>query len=647
MFIVILKRTKQKSFKKKIFGFDIETCNNNKDFVLASLVYDDYEKVFYSKEEIIKELKTCVLFRDCVIFATNLSFDFFGTFFKNEDKHFKTLFRGSHLLSAKTFLYMGEFTAFNKKKGKGYKSIEFIDSLNYASLSVSQMGKIINLPKYEAPSCLGKFPKNESEWEAIKEYNLRDSYITYKFMSFLIPAFENLGATFKQTIASTSMSLFRNKYLEDEYHQPDEDILLKQFNAYYGGRTEAFKRGYFENQYYYDFNSLYPSVMRDFEYPDPNTLRINRSGHIRYIKEYEGVSHVDIYCPYMQYPLLPYRREDGRLIFPVGHFSGWYSHQELNKALELGYKITMIHETMYYTKTCNPFKGFINDLYNLRLKYKSENNIMEYVVKITMNSLYGKFCQKFKDKDNVVHESSINIEDVKGSFEFIGNYIKIKQDAKPSPFCVPIWGLYISAYARLKMHDAILKSKPIYCDTDSIITRQELNTSNELGALKLEMKIDKGIVVRPKFYALVSNEEEIVKIKGLGKRLSYLEFMGLLKEGEIEYTKFTKFKEAIRRNLIPNELLIINKEFNLQDNKRDWFNEFDLNNFEVSEPLDMDTERSLTLSQKKKYERDLYYQEKNKYNEFTQTDIFDSHAVGEDISDEEFIENEKFFALNE
>lgn len=642
-----LRRTKQKIFKKKIFGFDIETCNNNKDFVLASIVSDDYEKIFYSKEEIIHELKTCVLFRNSVIFATNLGFDFFGTFFQNEDNKFKPLFRGSNLLSMKTFFYNDDFTPFQKKKGNSLKSLEFVDSLNYASLSVSQMGKIINLPKYEAPSCLGDFPKNNEEWESLKEYNLRDSYITYKFMKFLIPAFEQLGATFKQTIASTSMSLFRNKYLDGEYFQPNEETLLEIFNAYYGGRTEAFGRGYFENQKYYDFNSLYPSVMKEFKFPDPNSLRINKSGELRYIQEYEGVSHVDIYCPYMRYPLLPYRREDKKLLFPIGNFSGWFSHLELNKAIELGYKIKKIHKTIYFTRMIKPFVNFVDDLYNLRLKYKSEENIMEYVVKILMNSLFGKFNQQFKDKENMMHEETIKFEDVKGEFEIIGNYVKIKQDAKPAPFCVPIWGVYITAYARLKLYNTIVKYKAIYCDTDSIITRQEIETSNELGALKLEMNVDKGIIVRPKFYAVKSGDSEYVKIKGLGKRLSYLEFMGLLVNKEIEYTKFTKFREAIRRNLIPNETMIVNKEFSLEDSKRAWDGTFKIDEYQFSEPLDMDTSDSLTETQKKRYERDMHYKEKQKYTKYTETDIFDKHAVGEDISNEEFIENEKYFALNE
>ena len=114
-------------------------------------------------------------------------------------------------------------------------------------------------------------------------------------MKFLINSFEHLGATFKNTLASTSMSLFKNKYLKEVYFQPKEEILLEQFESCFGGRSEAFKRGTFENYNYYDFNSLYPSDMFENEFPDPNSLRITYKNTNEYINNYHGISKVDIY----------------------------------------------------------------------------------------------------------------------------------------------------------------------------------------------------------------------------------------------------------------------------------------------------------------------------------------------------------------
>lgn len=582
----VLAPTKQKLFNKRIFGFDIETYNDNKNFLMASIVGKDYKKFFYTPEQLIKEVESNTIFRNSVICATNLSFDFFGTFLHNEN--FYTLFRGSDLLLAKTHFHHNKFCKTAKIKTKSLKSLLFLDSLNFAKLSVEKMGEVIGLSKLNHPSFLGEHPKNAAEWDIMKEYNLRDSEITLKFMEFLITSFEYLGSTFKNTLAATSMSLFKNKYLKDRYFQPDEDILLEQFESYFGGRTEVFKRGYFENYNYYDFNSLYPSVMVDNVYPNPNSLRITYSNTNKYINQYEGCSNVELFCPYMKYPLLPVRNEIGRVIFPVGNIKGWYTHIEIREAMSLGYVLTKVIKTHYFKEVCSPFKDYMTDLYSIRNDFKSNNNPMEFVVKIMMNSLYGKFGQKFLNKDNWVHESQIDYEDLLKyeTFETKGDYVRITENLRPSAFCIPIWASYVTSYGRIKMHRAIVEHNPIYCDTDSLMTKDTIETSDKLGDLKLEMSIKEGIIVRPKFYALVSSkDEDYVKIKGLAKRLNFLEFIGLMHYPKVKFNKFTKFKEAIRRNLIPNQIIETSKEFSLEDEKRVWSNEFDYKVLEDSLPI--------------------------------------------------------------
>ena len=587
----ILSPTKQKLFNKSIFGFDIETSDDNKSFVVASIVGENYKQFFYTKDQVITELKSNKIFRNAVIFATNLSFDFFGTFFKESDaKNFFTLFRGSDLLLAKTHFYNNDFYPQAKIKTKSLKSLLFLDSMNFAKLSVSKMGNIIGLPKLEHPDCLGKTPQNIQDWYAIKEYNLRDSEITLKFMKFLINSFEYLGATFKNTLASTSMSLFKNKYLDKAYFQPDTDKLIEQFKSYYGGRTEAFKRGTFKDHNYYDFNSLYPSVMVDQVFPDPNSVRISHKNNMTYINNYEGISDIDIYVFPTKYPVLPFRNDQGRVIFPIGNIRGWYTHIEIKEAIKHGAVVKKVYKTQYFKKTCTPFKGYMTDLYNLRNEFKADHNQMEYVVKIMMNSLYGKFGQKFTDKDNWVHEDQVTLKDLQSNKnpERKGCYFRLVQEfSRPACFCIPIWASYVTAYGRIKLHQAIVQTNPIYCDTDSLITSVTLPTSDKLGALKLEMAIKEGIVVRPKFYALIDkNDNNYVKIKGLGKRLNFLEFIGLMHYPLVYYDKFTKFKEALRRDLIPNQILEVHKQFSLEDEKRLWDNEFDYKVLEDSIPIE-------------------------------------------------------------
>jgi len=590
-----LCRTKQKQDIRPIYGFDIETYDDNKKFFCGSVVGDNLVKTFFSKSDLINFFKT-KRFKNSVIAATNLQFDFNATFFNEpEAKHFKPLWRGSDILSMTTYSQNKDF-CIRKTKGKKSERIDFIDTMNYARLSVDNLGKILSLPKLIKPDFLGNKPSNEVQVAELVDYNVRDAEISKKIIDFLYKTFHNLGATPKLTIASTAMSLYKNRFIKDSvYYTNREECLLEQFKAYYGGRCEAFTRGRIENFNYYDINSLYPSVMVNC-FPDPNSVRVRRSASLEYIYEYEGISNIDIYCPEMEYPLLPYRNEN-KVYFPTGIFSGWYTHIELRKALELGYKVLKIRRTYWYKKSCSPFKDYVESLYELRNKFKSENNKMELVVKLLLNSLYGKFGQKFVNKDAWIHSSATKAELSKyDKIERYGDYFRtVINKTKPSAFCIPIWACYVTSMARLKLYEYITRCDPVYCDTDSIITKKELITSNKLGGMKLEMKIKHGLIVKPKFYSISSSKESFVKIKGLGRRLKREEFLSLMNNPSVTYKKFMKFKESVKRGFIPNQIVNITKNFNLEDDKRTWKEPFNFNDIQVSKPSILDQKDFISM----------------------------------------------------
>jgi hypothetical protein len=520
-------------------------------------------------------------FNDSIIVATNLGFDFFGTLFGSDLSGFDFIFRGSSLIYAKTFVYNGKF---NRHANHHKTGITFLDTMNYASMSVEKLGKIIGVDKLESPKNLGEQPKDKIELNYLKEYNLRDSEVSASALKFLYKSFESLGATAKLTLASTSMSLFKNKYLKDDYLRHDVPTLLKIFESYYGGRTEAFCRGKISNLNYYDVNSLYPAMMTK-SFPDPNSLRENKIDDLEYIKRFDGCSKVALISPQTKIPLLPYRF-DNKLLFPVGEFTSWYTNIEIRRALELGYEIKKVYENIFYTRNCEPFKAYVDDMFSLRKKFKSENSNMDLVVKILMNSLYGKFAQKFMDRDNIIpmNHKLWELERYK-SFQVLGDFVRVCEDRQPAAFCIPIWSSYVTAYGRIELHKLILESNPVYVDTDSIMTKKDMPESIELGKLKLEMRITDGIIVKPKFYLI----NGIVKAKGIGHKLVMDDFYKIMASKEFTYTKFMKFKESIRRNMIPNEIIQILKKLDLEDNKRLWHQEFSMSSFQESDPRRIST----------------------------------------------------------
>jgi len=615
-----LKPCNDKIKQKKIYGFDIETYGKKNIFYMGSIVNETEQYIFYNKKEMQDFILNSNKLRGCILFATNLGFDFLALFGESIEmlSKFHFIIRGS------------DFVNINYKYKRN--KIIFLDTMNFLRLGVANLGKILNLPKLKKPKCLGKIPKNNKEKKELEIYNIRDSYISFKFGVYLQNSFNILGANIKYTIASTSMTLFRNKYLKYIIQQPKKEIIKEMFKGYYGGRTETFFRGKLDNSFnYYDINSLYPFVMNKYKFPFPNSLKLSYEPNEDLLK-FEGLSYCYIETPKnIMYPLLPYRftfEEDNKskkLLFPKGDFYGWYSHPEIRKAKELNYNIKLI-KTYYYTQTFNPFKDFVTDLYNKRLQYQKENNKMQLAVKILLNSLYGKLAQKLEqtemkfsfnqeDKNEILKyfdENEKRINENKPMKYKINtpdhNEIKTKDgfvseprifyitnlDVKEYPkFINPILALYVTSYARLELYKLIEEveknnKKVVYCDTDSIITDYKFKTSKKLGDLKLEHSIKKGIIIKPKFYYLKNEKnEEVYKIKGIFGIKKYEDFINLLKTKKFKYVKFTKFKESLKRGLNFNQILEVEKVLSLEDNKRIWDKEFNYNELQKSKPFEI------------------------------------------------------------
>ena len=574
---------------KDIYGLDIETYDRNRKMFCCSIVGDNYKKIFLNKDDTIKELAK-KRFRSSIIAATNLSFDYMGLFHKTEAiKKGFMLWRGSDMILCKMYSKNGNFVHKSQKHKNKREPIVFLDTLNYAKLSVEKIGKLLKLPKLKKPSALGRLPKNKQEREELITYNFRDSEISQKYIKFLYNSFIALGATPKITIAATAMNLFQRQYLKFPLYTNPTDLILDQLKAYYGGRVEAIGRGPFKGYNYYDFNSLYPWAMLH-EYPNPNRPKVNRLNTLKYIEAYPGVANVDITAPdYMEYPFLPVRGE--RLLFPLGSFSGWYTNLEINKAIDLGYVITRVKKCIFFRDTFYPFKDYITDLYKKRLEYKESNNPMQQVVKLLMNSTYGKFSEKFFGRDNIIPIPE-TVEELHSydHFERVGkDFIRIKEGVKePKPYCIPIFAAYTTAYARIKLHDYIRKCSPIYFDTDSLITKKSFIESTKLGGLKREYRIKEGMIVKPKFYALRTHKGDQIRIKGFSpaRNYTYEDFLLFLDNTKRYYNRFAKFRESLRRDLIPNEIIRVHKELTLDDQKRDWNNQdFSTTEYQISKPL--------------------------------------------------------------
>lgn len=601
-----LKPSTEKLKTLDIYGFDIETYGRENKFLMGSIVNDKKEYVFWDKERMQTFVKGSNLLRGSTLFATNLAFDFLGLFDDLSKLHdFSYVVKGSEFMM---------ITHRNKKH-----VVKFMDTMSFFRASVNTLGKIVGEPKLEKPDFLGQHVgMNTDKGRQLQEYNIRDSRISYLFAKFLQDNFNDLGANMRCTIASTSMGLFKRKYLKNWIIQPQKELLKEQFQGYFGGRVEAFYRGKVPSEtYLYDINSLYPYVMSTKSFPNPNTLREGID------LEKEGMTYARIKVPdSLSIPLLPFRGEN-KLLFPGGEFQSWQSNVELRKAIEIGYDIHPI-KGYHYEKTFNPFRSYITDLYAKRRKYKKEKSPIELVMKLCMNSLYGKFGQKMYQQEMIFPNDKEGMKkfrqycqanrdlldegkparysiDSPDTVEKLPDgtevhvpkifYIKDEDTEDYPPFINPILCIYTTSHARLELYKWIekiqaAKKRVFYCDTDSVITDHQLPTGKRLGQMKLELNIKKGIIIKPKFYYLEDDSTTLVKAKGMMNLKTLSQFNKIVESRVYKYKKFTRFRESIRRNLAFNQILDVEKIVGLEDDKRKWKKEkFDPSHLESSEPV--------------------------------------------------------------
>jgi hypothetical protein len=509
--------------------FDIEAYEWNKVYAIG--IYDGITLNSYAHSDtkndiFIKWLLDNLNDKDIVYAHNGGKYDFL--FLLNYIKKYKIKIREIKIIHASLVMIRIEY---NKKL------IEFRDSFAILPVSLKQLTIDFDVEhkKLEMDYNLGL---NDTKF---KEYFENDLKGLYEVLA------RSDDLTNSYTIASASMKIFLNKFYSIKPSNNSfkiDDIFRK---GYYGGRVEIFKM-YGENLHYYDINSLYPSVMYDNKFP------LLENYNYRYTNEYIpnklGYYYCRVSVPESEYiPLLPYRAKDGKLLFPSGSWSGWYYSPEVAKAIDLGYDIKVL-KGYTFSNTDYIFKNFVGHYYDIK---KNSSGAKRFIAKLILNSLYGKFGQH-RDFDNFV----ISPEAKYMYYPFL-NVAKVKGLSYAKYIHSEIAGL-ITSYARLKLYSLFEKAGKehvYYCDTDSIITSKELNTSNDLGDIKAEDDIKSFIAINPKVYAYISNKDDKISIKAKGlnsKLLKYQDFENALYHNDFSafiynFERLATFKEVKVRKL--------------------------------------------------------------------------------------------------
>jgi hypothetical protein len=168
-----------------------------------------------------------------------------------------------------------------------------------------------------------------------------------------------------------------------------EALSLPIASAYFGGRVELFQQGIYPRVYDYDVSSAYPS--------EALKLPSLTNGKWHQVKRYDPDAEFAIWrCTWSiadTEPVMPFPfRHSGAIYYPR-EGQGWYHAVEVRAAMALVNGIE-IEEGWVFTPASDtkPF-AFIPRIYKERAKLKKKGHAGEKVLKLGLNSLYGKLAQ--------------------------------------------------------------------------------------------------------------------------------------------------------------------------------------------------------------------------------------------------------------
>lgn len=360
-----------------------------------------------------------------------------------------------------------------------YGVYHFLDTANYAGVSLKQIGNDIGTPKMDIDF-------DNCTYDELRDYCENDCHVCEQFIlsMFHFIRNNNLGS-FKVTLASQSFSAYRHRFMNTQpFITLRPDMIALERAGYHGGRTECHFIGTLpQDEYYYiDINSSYPYSMK-MDMPIEPAMNLRKDADIdglRFVMEhYYVIAYVRVKTPYNAFPYI----FNNRLCFPIGEYDTVLHHAELDYALANNL-ITNVYMYQPYHKG-KLFDEYVDFFFNLKEQATLSGNKSERMIsKLFMNSLYGKFGQVWKHTELIDDLGTLecyvmNARSKKDDRDFteLCWYGKVYHNFSDGEdkFSIPSISGAITAYSRMLLYNYIVicgHENVYYCDTDSIITNK-------------------------------------------------------------------------------------------------------------------------------------------------------------------------------
>jgi len=452
---------------------------------------------------------------------------------------------------------------------KGHHTVSFYDIAQFFGSSLAMayqknIGKLseehIQIKSKRSQFTLRYYNHNKKK---IRKYCIQDCILTKQlsehWVSLFHDAFSFYPAKWTSSGYLAEKVLINNGIFFPKFNSIPYEIQDLAFRSYFGGRFEIIKRGFVGNAFLYDINSAYPYAISQL--PD---LEKGRWVKQKSIHKDAKLGFFKILCNIPDEKFIPpfAFRANNNIVFPSGKFITYCTLSELYACNDDSiYKILEGYQFLPKSNT-HPYKKFISEMYDKRLKLKQQNNPLQAPIKIILNSIYGKTGQKIN--------------------RVMGNLFN------------PVIFSYITGFARAQLYDFVRKNglerEIVAFATDSVCTTRSLQIgSNKLGDFSFESESSDTFYLQNGFYRF----NGVWKQRGFGKlgskEIEHVDTME--KEGKLLAKLKVLRNSRLRSSIIQNRLQDIGvikeitKEINLNaDRKRFWLGKInDINQKELNE----------------------------------------------------------------
>lgn len=396
----------------------------------------------------------------------------------------------------------------------------------------------------------------------------------------------NINITSCTTLASLSNKIYFTNYYSQNFNIRKINGKLADFirESYKGGAVNFYEE-IFQDGYLLDINSSYPKAMLDFL-----PIGIGKYTDQKDLSKIFGFVEAEITTFLEKRSIVGITNDKGELIFPVGTFKGVYFSEEVKELQKYDPNSQIkIIQGVKFDRSDKIFNEFITVLYEKKSK---STGIQKLIAKLLLNSLYGKFgmneivtetvicsteeLEKLDQTKNIKWVINLDNNMHIVTYNKFMDILSYKQNEQlnlnkrykhQSNIAI---ASAITAIGRIQLNLLMQNYglKIYYHDTDSIICDKlppnEL-INNEIGGLKIEHKIIKGMIVGKKIYYLLcidknGNTYEVKKAKGIGgKEMNEKDYKDLL-EGNVIIKNKLKFYKNLKDVQIKNTEIKINKK---------------------------------------------------------------------------------------